>query len=130
MHLHGCSVGVDSFRNSYKHNLCLDMLKDGFHLSFKELFMLIHHQLQQREAAGPESLMWTQIMLQDEHEKLDTLKLYLTSAETAQRKGESLSVFMCLCGYVCVCVCMRAFVCVCVCVCICVPVCVCVCVRV
>ena len=64
------------------------MLKDGYHLSFKELFTLIHQQLQEREAAGPESLMWTQIMLQDEHEKLDTLKYYLTNAETAQRKGE------------------------------------------
>ena len=63
------------------------MLKEGFHLSFKELFNLIQQQLQEREIAGPESLMWTQTMLQDKQEELDTLKYYLTTAETAQRKG-------------------------------------------
>ncbi|XP_076446157.1 tetratricopeptide repeat protein 29-like [Babylonia areolata] len=82
------------FRNSYKHTLCLDMLKDGFHLSFKELFNLIQQQLQEREAAGPESLMWTQTMLQDKHEELETLKHYLTIAETAQRKGDYISVYL------------------------------------
>ena len=99
------------------------MLKDGYHLSFKELFTLIHQQLQEREAAGPESLMWTQIMLQDEHEKLDTLKYYLTNAETAQRKGECVCVCMHLLMLVCVClcvyVCVTLRVCVCVCLCVC-----------
>lgn len=42
----------------------------------------------EREAAGPESIMWTQVMLQDEHEKLNMLKRLLINAETAQRLGE------------------------------------------
>ncbi|KAL8617141.1 hypothetical protein ACOMHN_014311 [Nucella lapillus] len=82
------------FRNNYKHSLCLDMLKDGFHLSFKELFNLIQQQLQEREAAGPESLMWTQTMLEDKHKELDNLKNYLTLAEAAQRKGDYMAVYM------------------------------------
>ncbi|KAK7097851.1 tetratricopeptide repeat protein 29-like [Littorina saxatilis] len=81
------------YRNSFKHNLCVDMLKEGYHLSFKELFNLIHRQQEEREAAGPESLMWTQIMLKDEHEKLDILQTYLTSSEKAQRKGDFQSVY-------------------------------------
>ena len=64
------------------------MLQEGFHKSFCELFALIKQQEDDRLAAGPESLMWTMVLLKDEHEKLDMLKIYLTKAETAARKGQ------------------------------------------
>lgn len=75
------------FRNSYKHNLCLDMLTEGYHLSFCELINLIHQQHERREAAGPESFLWTKPVLPDQPEKLDMMKMYLTRAEAASRLG-------------------------------------------
>ena len=82
------------YRNTYKHNLCVDMLQNGFHLSFCELFALIKQQEDARVEAGQESLMWTMVLLKDQHEKLDMLKLHLTRAENAQRKGLG---FCCCC---------------------------------
>ena len=78
---------IAKFRNSYKHNLCLDMLTEGFHLSFCELVNLIRQQMEKREAAGPESFLWTKPVLQDQIEKLDVMKLHLTEAEAANRVG-------------------------------------------
>ncbi|KAL5011539.1 hypothetical protein ScPMuIL_010090 [Solemya velum] len=78
---------TSSFRNSYKHNLCLDMLQQGYHKSFSELFALIKQQEEDRQRAGPESLMWSMTMLKEEYEKLDMLKIHLTRAEDAYRKG-------------------------------------------
>ena len=63
------------------------MLQEGFHKSFAELFALIHQQNDERERAGPESALWNQTLLENEYDKLDTLKHYLTNAETALREG-------------------------------------------
>ncbi|XP_045203343.2 tetratricopeptide repeat protein 29-like isoform X2 [Mercenaria mercenaria] len=82
-----------AYRNTYKHNLCVDMLQNGFHLSFCELFALIKRQEDTRVQAGPESLLWNMILLEDQHDKLDMLKLHLTRAETAQRKGDYQEVY-------------------------------------
>ncbi|XP_052279004.1 tetratricopeptide repeat protein 29-like [Dreissena polymorpha] len=82
-----------AFRNTYKHNLCVEMLQNGFHLSFCELFSLIKRQEDSRQDAGPESLMWSMTLLKDEHDKLDVLKLHLTRAEHAQRKGDFQEVY-------------------------------------
>lgn len=65
------------------------MLQNGFHLSFCELFALIKRQEDNRQQAGPESLMWSMTLLKDEHDKLDVLKQHLTRAEIAQRKGKN-----------------------------------------
>mgnify|MGYP001608071233 CR=1 FL=1 len=66
------------------------MLQDGFHRSFSEMFALIQQQNKERELAGPDSALWTQILLENEPEKLETLKMYLTEAETAERLGNYL----------------------------------------
>ena len=68
------------------------MLREGYHKSFAELFALIKQQNERRLAAGPESLLWTMILLENEHAKLDTLKLYLTQAEAALRKGNDFNI--------------------------------------
>lgn len=85
-----CNISsfISRYRNTYKHNLCLDMLQEGFHKSFAELFALIKTQNEERERAGPESILWNQTLLENEPEKLDTLKEYLTKAEKASRRGE------------------------------------------
>lgn len=85
-----------SYRNTYKHNLCLDMLQDGYHKSFSELFALIKQQEEERLAQGEESLMWTQTMLKDRHQELDKLKFHLTKAEEAMRKGNEVPAVMML----------------------------------
>jgi len=78
---------IAKFRNTYKHNLCLDMLTEGYHLSFCEMINLIRQQMEKREAAGPESFLWTKPVLQDQTEKLDVMKTQLTEAEGANRMG-------------------------------------------
>lgn len=82
-----------SYRNSYKHNLCLDMLQEGYHRSFDELFALIKQQEEERQQQGPESLMWSMTLLKDQHEKLDMLKRHLTLAEKAYRAGDFADVY-------------------------------------
>uniref|UniRef100_A0A4W3HPK5 Tetratricopeptide repeat protein 29 n=1 Tax=Callorhinchus milii TaxID=7868 RepID=A0A4W3HPK5_CALMI len=76
-----------SYRNSYKHNICLDMLREGYHRSFSELSALIHKLNAFREAEGPGSDIWQQKTLEEQHEKLDKLQCFLTRAEAAQRAG-------------------------------------------
>ncbi len=63
------------------------MLQDGFHKSFAELFALIKQQNAQRDSAGPESAMWNNVQIENEPEKLEMLKEYLTKAESAARVG-------------------------------------------
>ena len=75
------------YRNTLKHTLYLEMLREGYHKSFAELFALIKQQNELRLAAGPESALWNMVLLEDEREKMETLQLYLTQAEAALRKG-------------------------------------------
>lgn len=67
--------------------MCIDILRLGFNKSFIEIFSLIQQQNQRRLQAGPESLLWAQVLLETEVEKLDVLKKFLTQAESAERKG-------------------------------------------
>lgn len=64
------------------------MLQDGYQKSFSELFALIKQQEEKRQQQGPESLMWTMVMLKDQHDKLDMLKHHLCKAEESERKGK------------------------------------------
>ncbi|XP_071893508.1 tetratricopeptide repeat protein 29 isoform X3 [Anas platyrhynchos] len=74
-------------RNSYKENICIDMLRQGYHKSFSELFTLIQKWNALREAAGPGSAIWQQKSLEEQPDKLDQLYHFLTRAEAAQRAG-------------------------------------------
>ncbi|XP_072899032.1 tetratricopeptide repeat protein 29 isoform X1 [Hemitrygon akajei] len=78
---------INDFRNSYRHNICLDMLRQGYHKSFSEITTLILHWNAAREAAGPGSDMWIEEPLDKQHNKLDQLQYFLTRAEAAQRAG-------------------------------------------
>jgi len=81
-------VDTARYRNSYKHNLCLDMLKDGFHMSYCELFNLMKQQREERDLLGPDSGLQDEPLLEEQAEKLDVLQEHLTGAESAQRRGK------------------------------------------
>ncbi|NXL93619.1 TTC29 protein, partial [Alectura lathami] len=80
-------------RNSYKENICIDMLRQGYHKSFSELFTLIQKWNALREAAGPGSAIWQQKSLEEQPDKLDQLYHFLTRAEAAQQAGHYEEVF-------------------------------------
>ncbi|KAM6206557.1 LOW QUALITY PROTEIN: tetratricopeptide repeat protein 29 [Sarcoramphus papa] len=80
-------------RNSYKKNICIDMLRQGYHKSFSELFALIQKWNALREAAGPGSAIWQQKSLEEQPDKLDQLYHFLTRAEAAQRAGHYEEVY-------------------------------------
>ena len=64
------------------------MLQEGYHQSFAEFFALVKQQNDERERAGPESALWNQTLLENEYDKLDKLKDFLTLAENSLRQGE------------------------------------------
>ncbi|NXN28186.1 TTC29 protein, partial [Nycticryphes semicollaris] len=80
-------------RNSYKKNICIDMLRQGYHKSFSELFTLIQKWNALREAAGPGSAIWQRKSLEEQPDKLDQLYHFLTRAEAAQRAGHYEEVY-------------------------------------
>ncbi|XP_030743062.2 tetratricopeptide repeat protein 29 [Echinops telfairi] len=77
---------VAAHRNSYKKNICVDMLREGYHKSFTELFYLMEQWDTLREAAKARSTLWLQRPLEEQPDKLDHLYHYLTRAEIAERK--------------------------------------------
>ncbi|ELW70045.1 Tetratricopeptide repeat protein 29, partial [Tupaia chinensis] len=82
-----CSPGtIPSYRNTYSKNICVDMLQDGYHKSFTELFALMEQWDSLREAAKRRSIFWLQKPLEEQPDKLDHFYHYLTRAEAAERK--------------------------------------------
>ncbi|XP_076995992.1 tetratricopeptide repeat protein 29 isoform X3 [Tamandua tetradactyla] len=76
---------VAAYRNSYKKNICVDMLREGFHKSFTELFALMKQWEALREAARVRSVFWQQRPLEEQPDKLDCFYHHLTRAEIAER---------------------------------------------
>lgn len=85
------SSWFNRYRNTYEHNLCLDMLKEGFHQSFRELFNLMEKQKADIGRLGTDSGLSDQPLLENEPAKLDQLKHHLTTAEAAKRRGEKIN---------------------------------------
>ncbi|XP_072424772.1 tetratricopeptide repeat protein 29 [Chiloscyllium punctatum] len=84
---------INLYRNSHKHNICLDMLRQGYHRSFSELTNLILNWNAVREASGPGSDIWMEEPLDKQHDKLDHLQYFLIRAEAAQRAGKFEEVY-------------------------------------
>jgi len=72
-------------RNTHLHNLCIQMLRDGFHRAYTELFNLVENRRKARIAAGPGSHLSLEIKLENENNYLDKLKDNLCSAEANER---------------------------------------------
>ena len=68
--------------------MCLELLKDGNHESFRELVALIDSQKEERERAGRDSGRYYDPLLENEAEKLHQLRVYLSAAEDAKRQGQ------------------------------------------
>ena len=85
------SSWFNRYRNTYEHNLCLDMLKEGFHQSFRELFNVMKKQKADVARLGTDSGLSDQPLLENEPAKLDQLKHHLTTAEAAKRRGEKIN---------------------------------------
>ncbi|XP_055975007.1 tetratricopeptide repeat protein 29 [Sorex fumeus] len=77
---------VAVYRNSYKKNICVDLLRDGYLNAFIELFGLIEKWESMRLIAKEKETFWPQKPLEDQPEKLDHLYYHLTKAEEAGRK--------------------------------------------
>jgi hypothetical protein len=81
----------DSYRNTNKHNVCLELLKNGNHESFRELVALIDKQKEDRERAGKDSGHYYDPLLENEDAKLHQLKVYLSAAEDGKRNGQCIA---------------------------------------
>jgi hypothetical protein len=79
---------AERMRNTYKRELCIAMLKDGFHNSFRELDLILKLQVNERHRVGAEHPVWERPLLHQEDFKLEYLCRKLKQAETAQRKSE------------------------------------------
>lgn len=83
------------YRSTFMHNLCINMLKEGYHKSFSELYNLLADRRKRRLLEGPDSTLWEETPLHDQHEKLEELAKYLTKAETVQRHKKWKDVYEC-----------------------------------
>ncbi|XP_038055476.1 tetratricopeptide repeat protein 29-like [Patiria miniata] len=86
-------LDTQKYRNTSFHNLCLEMLKDGFHRSFSEVFALVQQQKAEIDAAGPDSLLQDRRLLAEQEAKLEEMKKRLTEAELALRIDDMDGVF-------------------------------------
>lgn len=77
-------IDTARYRSSYKHNLCLDMLQEGFHQAFCQLFNLLEKENKLFNQGDNEVMVQR---IEDQPEKLDTLKENLIIAEIANRRG-------------------------------------------
>ncbi|XP_038588532.1 tetratricopeptide repeat protein 29-like isoform X1 [Micropterus salmoides] len=75
------------FRSSRKQNICVEMLQEGYHRSFSELFGLLSSDQDRRIAAEPGSAVRLQTPLDEQWDKLETMRLHLCQAEQAERIG-------------------------------------------
>lgn len=78
---------LSRFRNDYVHNLSLDILKEGYHKAFAEIFALLNQQKEEREKIADDFINSQIPMLKDEHDKLSYLSNRLCRAEDAERIG-------------------------------------------
>ncbi|XP_073331102.1 tetratricopeptide repeat protein 29 isoform X2 [Pagrus major] len=78
---------ISLFRNSMKQNICVQMLQEGFHRSFSELFFLLSSDQDRRAAAEPGSAVRLQTPLDQQQDQLETMRLHLSLVEQAERTG-------------------------------------------
>ena len=63
------------------------MLELGFHKSFSEIFNLVQQQRLEHEKAGPAAVL-LEPLIENDHAKLEYLRVQLTAAEDARRRGD------------------------------------------
>ena len=63
------------------------MLEKGFHKSFSEVFNLVQQQKLEHQQAGPAAVL-LEPLIENDHTKLEYLRVQLTAAEDAERGGD------------------------------------------
>ncbi|CAJ1085757.1 tetratricopeptide repeat protein 29 isoform X2 [Xyrichtys novacula] len=76
---------ISKFRNSLKQNICVEILLEGFHRTFSELFYLLNSDRDRRESAEPGTDLARQTPLEEQKDKLETMRRHLSRAEQAER---------------------------------------------
>ncbi len=77
---------MNRFRSSLQRQLSIDMLRHGYHHSFRELCAILAWQKEDRERLGAEHPLHRRPLLDAEPEKLRFLCQYLNKAEEAERR--------------------------------------------
>jgi len=72
-------------RNNHLHNSCTDMLKNGYHRAYTEIFNLVEDRRRARIDAGPGSEMSLEVVLEENKNYIDKLKYHLCEAERGER---------------------------------------------
>jgi len=72
-------------RNDHLHNSCIEMLMNGYHCAYTEVFNLVSDRKKARIAAGPGSEMSLEIVLEENPTYIDKLKFHLCEAERGNR---------------------------------------------
>uniref|UniRef100_A0A8C5GJ58 Tetratricopeptide repeat protein 29 n=1 Tax=Gouania willdenowi TaxID=441366 RepID=A0A8C5GJ58_GOUWI len=76
---------IARFRGSVKQQVCVEMLEEGFHRSFSELFSLMRLDCERRALADPSSLLRVHTPLEEQPDKLQVLREHLSRSELAER---------------------------------------------
>ncbi|XP_028428369.1 tetratricopeptide repeat protein 29, partial [Perca flavescens] len=76
---------ISQFRNSPKQNICVELLREGYHRSFSEIFFLLGADRDRVAAAEAGSNLRFQTPLDQQLDKLETMKRHLSRAEEAER---------------------------------------------
>lgn len=90
------------YRNEYYQQLCIEILKEGFHEAFAEIYTLVERQEEARRQAGPESAIWSLPRLPEQENELDFLREHLSKAESFKRDENLEAVYdeqVCLAEY-------------------------------
>lgn len=80
---------ASKYRNTFYHNLCIEMLKDGFHLAFRDLFNLVRSE----KEIQAENADYAEDNIEESEEKLEYIKSQLIVAEIASRQGHSEKIY-------------------------------------
>ncbi|CAF0902237.1 unnamed protein product [Adineta steineri] len=86
-------VDIEKHRNSLQRELSIDMLRQGYHQSFRELSTLLAWQKEDRERLATEHPLYRRPLLDEEPDKLRFLCVYLNKAEEAERKCQYSNMF-------------------------------------
>lgn len=74
------------YRSSLQRQLSIEMLRQGYHKSFRELLAILAWQKEDRERLGAEHPLHRRPLLDAESDKLRYLCSHLNKAEEAERR--------------------------------------------
>uniref|UniRef100_A0A5K3EJX7 RGS domain-containing protein n=1 Tax=Mesocestoides corti TaxID=53468 RepID=A0A5K3EJX7_MESCO len=86
---------IAQFQLPFYETLCHDLLENGYHYAFTEIFQIHEQQMEERRKAGPYSKLWKIPPISEQPEKIHMLRDQLSRAEVATRRRDNHNVFLC-----------------------------------